>query len=301
MSTNITKAFVNGYSGSIERLLRQSGSRLMNAVTVRDMKGEKDFFEQIGAKVAQEKTGRHSKVNYTDTPHSRRMVVAQTIYDADLIDKEDEDRMLANFAGEYAVSQADALGLKMDEIIFAAAGGTAATGKDGTTNTAFDTNMVVDVQVVDEGVTAADSGLNVAKLRKAKRLLDAGHVPMGDRFLVHNAAQMESLLGTTQATSADYNSVKALVQGDIDTFMGFKFIHSEYIGTDANSDHKVWFWHKRGIILGQHRGISTRMDRLPEYHYALQVYTSMDVGAVRMQEGMVGYIECDPASGATGA
>lgn len=297
MSVNVTTAFVNGYSSSIERLLRQEGSRLMNAVTIRQMKGEKDFFEQIGSKVAQEKSGRHSKVNYTDTPHSRRMIAARTIYDADLIDREDEDRMLANFAGEYAKSQADALGVKLDQIIFDAAGGTAYTGKDGSTSTSYDSSMTVNVQIVDPGVTPADNGLNVAKLRRAKKNLDANHVPPGDRFLICNAAQMESLLGTTLVTSADYNSVKALVQGDVDTFMGFKFIMSEYIGTDANSDHKVWYWHKRGIILGQHRMISTRMDRLPEYHYSLQVYTSMDVGATRMQEGMVGYIECDPTAG----
>lgn len=301
MSTQVTAAMINGYSSRVERLLRQEGSMLRNTVTIRDMKGEKDFFEQIGAKTAQTKQGRHSKVNYTDTPHSRRMVTAQTIYDADLLDKEDEARMLANFAPEYAKSQSDALGKRMDEIIISAAGSTAATGKDGTSTTAFDTGMVVDVQVVDEGVLAADSGLNVAKLRKAKRLLDENFVPPGDRFLICKASQMESLLGTTKATSSDYNSVKALVQGDINTFMGFNFVHSEFVGVDANSDEKTWFWHKRGLILGMHQDVTTRMDRLPEYHYALQIYTSMDIGAVRMQEGMVGYIECDPSSGATGA
>jgi len=301
MSVNVTTAMINGYSSRVERLLRQEGSMLRNTVTIRDMKGEKDFFEQIGAKTAQIKSGRHSKVNYTDTPHSRRMVAAQTIYDADLLDKEDEMRMLANFAPEYAKSQSDALGKKMDEVIIAAAGGTAYTGKDGSSSTSYDSNMTVDVQVVDEGVTAADAGLNVAKLRRAKKNMDANHVPPGDRFLVYNAAQMESLLGSTLATSADYNSVKSLVQGDINTFMGFTFVHSEYIGTDSNSDDKVWYWHKRGIILGMHQDVSTRMDRLPEYHYSLQIYTSMDIGAVRMQEGMVGYIECDPTSGATGA
>lgn len=301
MSVQIDTAFINGYSSVVEHLVRQDGSKLMNTVTIRDMKGEKDFFERIGNKVAQTKAGRHSKVNYTDTPHSRRMVTAQHYYDADLIDKDDEDRMLVDFLGDYQRTQADALGLKMDEVIIAAAAGTAATGKDGTGSAAFDTNMVVDVQVVDEGVSAADAGLNVAKLRKAKRLLDENHVPTSDRFLIVKSSQMESLLGSTLATSADYNSVRALVQGDINTYLGFRFIQSEYGGLDANNDERVWFWHKRGIILGRHKGIMTRVSELPEYHYSKQVYTCMDIGAVRMQEEMVGYIECDPASGATGA
>lgn len=300
MSVQITTAMINGYSGTVEQLLRQSGSKLRNSVRIHSMKGEKDFIEQIGGKTAQERNGRHSKVNYTDTPHARRMVVAKTIYDADLLDKEDEDRVLASFAGEYAMSQADALGVKMDEIIIAAATGTAYSGKEGSTSTAFDTNMVVDVQVCEPGVSASDYGLNVAKLRRAARLLDEKHVPAGDRFCVYNARQKESLLGTTKATSSDFASVKALVQGDIDTFMGFKFIQSEYIGTDANGDDKVLFYHRRGLVLGIHHDVTTKMDRLPEYHYSLQIYTSMDIGATRMQEGMVGYIECDPSTGAGG-
>lgn len=300
MSVQITTSMVNGYSADVERLLRQEGSKLRGAVRIHSMKGEKDFIEQIGSKEAQERAGRHSKVNYTDTPHSRRMVVARTLYDSDLLDKEDEDRVFASFAGEYAKSQADALGVKMDRIIIAAATGTAYTGKDGSTSQAFDTNMVVDVQVCETGVTPADFGLNVAKLRKAKRLLDEQFVPAGDRFLVPNARQMESLLGTTRATSSDYNSVKALVQGEIDTFMGFKFLPSQYIETDGNGDDKVLFFHRRGIVLGIHHDVTARMDRLPEYHYSMQIYTSMDVGATRMQEGMVGYIECDPSAGAGG-
>jgi hypothetical protein len=76
---------------------------------------------------------------------------------------------------------------------------------------------------VGVNIGGTNTGLNVDKLRRAKRLMDANGVPPGDRFLALNAYALENLLGTTQATSADFNTVKALVQGDIDTFMGFKF------------------------------------------------------------------------------
>lgn len=79
-------------------------------------------------------------------------------------------------------------------------------------------------QTVATSIGGTNTGLNMAKLRKAKRLLDAAGVPSGDRYYVCSAIGMnDQLLGTTEATSADYNTVRALVQGEVDTFVGFSF------------------------------------------------------------------------------
>lgn len=77
-------------------------------------------------------------------------------------------------------------------------------------------------------LTVADTiggndGMNVSKLRRAKRLLDQGGVPATDRHFVHSSIALEQMLGLTPATSADFASVKALVQGEMNTFMGFQF------------------------------------------------------------------------------
>lgn len=297
MSVEVSTAFVDMYKANVDTLVRQMGSQLRDTVMVERIKGKQAFFEQIGGVSAMEKTGRHQDVEYSDTPHRRRRVATRYFYTTDLIDEDDKIRMLIDPSSEYARAQADALGLKIDQTIIEAATGTAYTGVDGTTATAFDTNMVVDVQVRDVGVSAADLGLNVAKLLNAHRLLNANHVPRTDRVVIVNARQMESLLKSTKATSADYNSVKALVQGDIDTYCGFRFRHSEYIGTDGNGDDMVLFYHKRGLKVGLGMEIMTSMDRIPQKHNALQVYSAIDVGCTRMQEAMVGYIECDPSAG----
>jgi hypothetical protein len=297
MSFEISTAFVDMYKSNVDMLVRQEGSLLRETVSQERIKGKQAFFEQIGGVEAMEKTGRHQHVEYSDTPHRRRRCTTRYIYTADLVDEDDKIRMIIDPSSEYAKAQADALGLKMDQIIIDAATATAYTGVDGTTTTAFDTGMVVDVTVRDVGVSSADYGLNVAKLLRAHALLNQNHVPRGDRYLVTNARQMESLLKSTRATSADYASVKALVQGDIDTYCGFKFRNSEYIKTDANGDDMVLFYHKRGLKLGIGQEMICTMDRLPQVHNALQVYSAFDVGATRMQEKMVGYIECDPAAG----
>lgn len=301
MSFQITTAFVQQYRGNLEMLLRQEGSKLRSTVRVETIKGERAFFEQVGNSEALQKAGRHSKVLYTDTPHARRMVTTATWYTSDLIDEEDKIRLLIDPASDYAKAQADALGLRMDRIIIDAAVGAASTGRDGSTSVNFDTtNMEVGIQVREAGVSALDYGLNVAKLRAAKRRLDERFVPNGDRFVVVNARQLESLLGTTRATSSDFASVKALVQGDIDTFLGFKFVMSEFLPLDGSSNDRVLYYHKRGILLALGQDIQTEMTRMAEYHYAMQVYSRMDGGATRMQEGMVGTILCHPSNGAGG-
>jgi hypothetical protein len=74
---------------------------------------------------------------------------------------------------------------------------------------------------IDTNVGGANSGMNLAKLRRAKRFLDDRAVPTGMRCLVHSAEALEQLLSLPEVTSTDYNTVKALVNGEVNTYMGF--------------------------------------------------------------------------------
>ena len=298
MSVQITTAFVEQYKGNVTHLAQQKGSRLRSAVMVESVVGKTAFFEQIGSTAARQRTSRHSDTPRMDTPHARRRVALFDYDWADLIDQEDKIRMLIDPSSQYAQAAAWAMGRAMDDAIISAADGTAYTGVDGSTQTAFDTNMVVDVQMRDTGVSAADYGLNVAKLIAAKELLDANDVdPDEERFIALPARQVTSLLKTTKATSADYTTVKALVEGKIDTFVGFKFIRTQRTGTDSNSDDKVLFWVKSGLKLGLGADITARITERADKNYATQVFTSMVIGATRMEETKVGYIECDISTG----
>lgn len=300
MSIQIPTAFVQGYKANVEHLLQQKGSRLRSSVRMETINSKRDFFEQVGAVEAQAIVGRHGDTGRMDTPHYRRSVTTTSYYYSDLIDRMDRVRMLIDPAGHYTTAAVNGMGRAMDRAILAAVTATAYTGEDGTTTTAFDTGMIVDVQTVDPGVSAADTGLNIAKLIAADQLLGAAdNDPDEPRFIAINAKQKASLLKTTAVTSADYNSVKALVSGQIDTFMGFKFIQTELIGVDANSDHLIPFWTKSGLLLAVGQDVQVRVSERADKHYSQQVYVSMDIGATRMQEGKVGYIECDPGGSPT--
>ena len=294
MSVQITTAFVEQYSANVMHLSQQKGSRLRSAVDMETVTGKNAFFEQIGSVAARKRPSRHADTPQMDTPHARRRVSLVDYDWADLIDNEDRVRMLIDPTSPYAQAAAFAMGRAIDEAIIEAADGTAYTGVSGSTATAFDTSNIVDVQV---GVSpAADTGLNVGKLRAAKEILDANEVnPDEPRYLILNAKQLKNLLAETEITSSDYNVVKALVQGEVNTFMGFSFIRTELIGVDGNSDQKVLFFAKSGIKLAVGSNPTARISERADKNHATQVFYSMCIGATRMEEKKVGYIECDPS------
>ena len=292
MSVEITTAFVEQYRGNVEHLAQQKGSRLRSSVSVETVTGKNAFFEQIGSTAARLRTSRHADTPRLDTPHARRRVSLSDFDWADLIDREDQVRMLIDPTSPYTEAASNAMGRAIDDEIITSADAAAFTGVDGSTSTAFDTNMVVDVQV---GGSSSDVGLNVAKLRAAKEKLDANEVDDNERTIILNAKQMSNLLAETAVTSSDFNTVKALVQGEVGTFLGFNFIRSERIGVDANSDHKVLFFAKSGIKLAIGQEPTARISERDDKNYATQVFYSMAIGATRMEETKVGYIECDPS------
>lgn len=297
MSTQITTAFVEQYKANVYHLVQQKGSKLRGSVRIETVTGENAFFDQIGAVAAQLRTSRHSDTPRMDTPHSRRRVSLADYVWSDLIDKQDKVRMLIDPTSEYATAAMWALGRAIDDVILAAVDGTAFTGVDGSTSTAFDTAMIVDVQTVWPGVTAADTGLNIAKLIAARRLLGDNDVdPDEEVYVAVNARQVSSLLKDERVVSGDYNAALPLVSGKVSKVAGCTLIPCNRIGVDGNSDDKVPFWTRSGLLLATGQDIMGRISERDDKNYSTQVYASMSVGATRMEEKRVGYIECDPGA-----
>lgn len=146
-------------------------------------------------------------------------------------------------------------------------------------------------ETVTEDIGGTDTGLNIAKLVAAKKALDANNVPPGDRHILMHANQLADLLGTTQVTSADYNSVKALVRGELDTYLGFQFhtIGDRDEGGLAvvSNERPVFAWHKSAVGLAIGIDIRTTIDWVPEKRSWL-VSADFSAGAVAIdEEGLV--------------
>ena len=295
MSINITTAFVNQYRANVEHLLQQKGSRLRPFVRMETQNAEFEYYDRIGSVDAVEDTSRHSDTPLISTPHDRRQVSLRDFDWADMIDRTDRIRLLIDPSSPYAQNAAWALGRKMDDVIIENAFGTAYSGKTGSTSVTHPSGDVIAVNYVESG-SATNSGLTIGKLREAKRLLDSQeNDPSDPRYCAVTAQQVNDLLQTTEVTSADYNSVKALVQGEINSFMGFLFVRTERVATDSNSYRRVIAWARSGMLLAMGKDITADIGPRRDKRNSTQVYCSASFGATRMEEGKVLEIKCSEA------
>lgn len=292
MSIQITTAFVQQYRANVEHLVQQKGSRLRALVRAETQNAEFEFYDRIGATTAQEVTGRHQDTPLINVPHDRRRVSLRDFDWADLIDRPDRIRMLIDPSSPYSQNAAYALGRKMDEVILDAAFGSVYTGKTGATTVTFPSTQQIAVDYVESGA-AANSGLTIAKLRKAKQILDANEVdPTERRYIAVTAKQVTDLLKTTEVSSADYNTVRALVQGELNTFMGFEFVRTELVRTNASNHRRVLAWAQSGLLLAVGQDIITDIGPRRDKRNSTQVYVSASFGATRMEEEKVVEIIC---------
>jgi len=276
MSSQITTAFVQQYSANIQMLSQQMGSLLRDKVRVESIVGKNAFFDQVGSVTAQLRTSRHADTPQADTPHSRRRVSLADYEFADLIDQQDKVRLLIDPTSSYAQAAAMAMGRAMDDVLITAALGTAFTGETGT-----------GTETVQTGVVKGTTGLTVAKLILAKDLLDKASVdPSIPRHIIVGPEQLGNLLGDPEVTSSDFNTVKALVRGELDTYLGFKFTVSNRLPKTGN-DRTCIAYAQDGLLLGIGKDISARIDERADKSYATQVYYCQTIGATRMEKAKV--------------
>ena len=279
MSTQITTAFVEQYSSNIQMLSQQKGSLLRDKVRVESVTGKNAFFDQVGSVTASVRSTRHADTPQSDTPHSRRRVSLVDYEFADLIDDLDKVRMLVDPTSTYALAAAYAMGRAMDDAIITAATGSADTGVAGGTAVALPSSQII--------AEAGTTGMTIAKLREAKEIIDLADVdPSLPRHIIVSPKQITDLLGTTEVTSSDFNTVKALAQGDINSFLGFNFIVSNRLAVATQIRDCIAFV-SDGIGLAVGKDSTARIDERADKGYATQVYYSAAFGATRMEEDKV--------------
>ena len=291
MSSQITTSFVEQYSSNVAMLSQQMGSKLRGSVDVETVRGKNAFFDQVGVTAAQLRTSRHGDTPQIDTPHSRRRLSLADYEWADLGDDVDKVRMLVDPTSSYARAAAAAMNRAMDDVIITAFNASANTGVAGGTSTALPSTQKT-------ATSDQSDGLTIAKLLSAKKILDNNDVdPSLKRYVVCGPQQISDLLGTTQVTSSDYNTVKALAEGSINSYLGFEFIMSTRLNKDATytSDRLVFAYTEDAIKLGIGKDISAKISERADKSYSTQVYYAMSLGATRMEEEKVVQIPCHEA------
>ena len=293
MSFQVDAAYVNQYRNNVSMLVQQKGSRLRPFVRVEPQNSEFEFYDRIGATDAVEITGRHQDTPLVSTPHDRRRVSLRDFDWADLIDRQDKLKMLIDPTSAYTMNAVFAMGRKMDDMIISSAFDTAYTGKNGTSTVSFPAANQVAVNYVESG-SAANGNLTIGKLRRAKEILDAyDNDPDEERIMTCTANSLHSLLRNIEITSQDYNVVKALVEGKVDTFMGFQFVRTQRLQTDASGYRRHIAWVKSKLLLAVSQDPMVDVGPRRDKRNSMQVYVTMGIGATRMEEEGVVEIKVD--------
>jgi hypothetical protein len=297
MSVQIDTALVNSYHANIQLKFQQRGSRLRNYVRVESQNSEFDFFDRIGPTAAVKVKNRHSDTPLISTPHDRRRNATEDYDWADLIDRRDKLRMLADPTSSYVTNAVYALGRSMDEEIVRAAFGTSYSGKTGSTAIVFPAASKVAVDYWD--ITGSgNTNLTLGKLRKIRLLFDLEEAVDWDAaeelYMAVTAWQINSMLRDDKLTDIDTAAVKALVNGSIDTFMGIKFIRVHPSILPKSGDiRRCPVWTRQGILLGVADEILTDVGPRRDKRNSVQVYVCASFGATRMWEEQVVEVSCD--------
>lgn len=303
MSTEITKAFVDQYKANVIHLAQQKVSKLWKYVQLKEnIKGKATFFEQIGRSEMRDVVTRHADSPQMDTPHDRRKCTMVTSDWGDLIDKADDIRVLIDPASAYTMSGAMAVGRRKDKHIIDAAVGNSYAGESGSTV----------IALPDAQQIAADNlGMTIKKIKTAKQLFDEAEIDEEGRIMLYSSQQFSDLLEDARFTSTDYNTVKALVDGQINTYLGFKWERIEARkgapsagAASGNNKHGlpynattdvttcIAFSAMRiGLAIGEME--TFRVTERADKRFSKYVYAEMDMGAIRTEEEGVVMIACD--------
>jgi hypothetical protein len=293
--TQIPEHYTTQFDANWRHLVQQKNSRLREYVTLDSISGKEKSYNQLSEAAMQLITSRSGETRISDQATAKRWIRPKAYDTAKLFDEFDEQLL-----GEVVLptspvvqSHAAAYARTADQVIIEALGGSAYTGETGVTPTSLPSAQKVAVNYVETGNTA-NSGLTIGKLRAAKYILDSSEVDEEEeRIIVVSAKQLQDLLRTTEITSADYNSVKALVDGSVNTFMGFKFRKTQLLPLTVSSDVRMTYVYvKSGIVLAE-RGLKTHMDVRTDLSHSLQIRSVASLGATRLEEKKVVEIACD--------
>ena len=273
MAIGLSNAFVTLFDAEVKQAY-QAKAELVSAVRQRrGVEGSTAKFPKVGKGVA---TLRIPQTDVTPLNVDFSQVTA-TMEDWNAAEYSDifmQQKVNFDERQELVQVVANAIGRRQDQLIIDAlnASGTSLT--------------------VDNDIGGADSNLNVAKLREAKKLLDKNNVPPQDRHVVLHANNLASLLSETAVTSSDFNTVKALVSGEINTYLGFTFhvLGDRTEGgltVDGSLDRTVLAFHKDAIGYAEGMGPKTEINYVPEKTSFL-VNAMFSAGAVAIDaEGIV--------------
>ena len=304
----IDTAFVEGYKNNIYIKAQQKEVRLFGR-SRNEVQGSKlDFYEILDSVDAIEVTTRHGDTPIMNPEHTRRGCVLTDAEYGAMIDKLDRVRLLINPEDAYVMQAVSALSRKKDDIFIAAALGNARTGVDG--DVLVPLPEAQKLVAVNEDGTTGHGPLNTYTLTNVSEKFNSSEIdPDIEKNWAISPKQIRNLLNDPQVTNADFATVKVLVSGKVDMFMGFNFIMTNRLPVSAAAtkydaiDGQVnaatgaktlpagarrnFAWVTDGMIsaVGKNNfGLSVDVGQRRDKRMSTQIHVVHSVGALRLED-----------------
>jgi len=247
MSTSISTSFVTIFDAEVKQAYQQDRQL---AGTVRErtgVSGNSYKFNKLGSGVANLHIPQ-SDVTPMNLTHTQVTATMADYNAAEYSDIFTSGKVLFDERAELVKAVSMAVGRRMDQLVIDALDGA------GTSLT------------VANSIGGSNTNLNVDKVLEAKKKMDQQGVPAEDRFFLCHANNMAAFLDDSDVKTIDVNTTKALAQGTVDSFLGFKFIMvgdrtEGGLAVDGSSDRTCLAWHKNAC------GLAINMDKKTEINY----------------------------------
>ena len=276
MSIALSNAFVTLFDAEVKQAY-QGKAMLVGAVRQRrGVEGSTVKFPKVGRGVATPRIGQ-TDVTPLNVGFSNVTLTLEDWIAAEYSDIFSQQKVNFDERSELVQVLGNAIGRRQDQLILSA------LANSGTSLT------------VSNDIGGTDTNMNVAKLRQTKGLMDKNNVPPTDRHIVIHSNGLQSLLAETAVTSSDFNTVKALVNGELNTFLGFQF-HvlgdrtEGGLAIDGSLDRTCFAFHKDAIGYGEGIAPKTEINYVPEKTSFL-VASMFSAGATTIDaEGIVSIV-----------
>jgi hypothetical protein len=324
MSNQIEKAYINQFKAGFEQAFQQTMSKLRPFVEVVRQASEFDFYDRVGlADPMQEVTTRYGTNPANEVPHERRRVALRDWDWGKYIDEKDLIRVATDPTSSYMQAAVASANRRVDDIIIPGWTDPAYIGKGGETAVNFvatnsgkitvgavsntesriatagdyvltaGNNEGIDVAQNYTATTPANTGITLAKLKAVRTTMQ--RIEGIDQDTILNcfitAYQANELLGIDEIINSDYAVRKALAEGSVTTFMGYRFIQTERL-KKVSTNREVMVTLPRALKLSIGQDIHANMWRVTERKNIPYIYIKLSMGTVRMWGEICARVNC---------
>ena len=249
MSINLSPVANTEFDSLVKQAYQNAGLLKPYVRVKNNVVGDTCKFRYMGKGLANQKSTAEM-VTAMNIAHSQPSATLANWNAPEFTDIFDQAEVNFDEKNELAQAVAGAIGRRCDQIIIDAL--------DASTPDATDIDL-------------STANLTMAGVINAKTNLVGQGVGSGGLCAVIESGGLKGLLNDEKATSADYQSVMALVKGDFNSVCGFNFVvledRTEGGLTEAASKPDAWFFHKDSI------GLAVGIDMKVEISYQ-ELYTA---------------------------